>query len=306
MSDLGLRPYAAGDATPVGSVPISLVVLTKNEEVNIARCLASVAWAAQVVVVDSGSTDRTVPLARQAGAEIVEQDWLGFASQREFALRSTALRHDWVYFVDADEWTSPELADEVSKVVARPGCAAYRQRFRVVFAGTWIRHCGWYAGSWIVRLMDRRHASYTGAEFGERVAVRGRIGRLEHDLVDWDGKGLAAWLRKHIGYAELEATKHATRQPVQQRLHRFRERRADDSTPAGRAFLRDVVAPGVPAKPVAMFVYMYVLRLGFLDGMAGLRFCFLHAWFRMTVSALAQERASSTDDPVATRTERFR
>lgn len=293
MTDLGMRPYAAGDPTPVGTVPVSVVVLTKDEEVNIERCLASVAWAAQVVVVDSGSTDRTVQLARRAGAEIIEQDWLGFASQREFALRSAVLRHDWVYFVDADEWISSELAQGVSEAVARAGYSAYRQRFRLVFSGAWIRHCGWYSGSWVVRLMDKGHATFSGAEFGERVTIDGRIGRLDNDIVDWDKKGLVSWLHKHIRYAELEADKQAAKLRSAQRLRRFHERRQEDSTPFGRAFLRDVVAPGVPAKPVALFLYMYVLRLGFLDGMAGLRFCFLHAWFRMTVSAIARERTQN-------------
>ena len=87
MTRLGLRPYRTGDAPPPGSVPVTVVVLTRDEEVNIARCLASVAWADQVVVVDSGSTDATVPIARSLGADVVAQPWLGFSQQREFALR---------------------------------------------------------------------------------------------------------------------------------------------------------------------------------------------------------------------------
>ena len=86
MTKLGLRPYAAGDDPAMESVPVSVVVLTRDEEPNIRRCLASVAWADQVVVVDSGSTDGTVPIARSLGAEVVEQSWLGFSDQREFAL----------------------------------------------------------------------------------------------------------------------------------------------------------------------------------------------------------------------------
>ena len=114
MTRLGLQPYRAGDDPPPGSVPLSVVVLTLNEEPNIRRCLASVAWADQVVVVDSGSADRTVPLAQAAGAEVVEQPWLGFSAQRECSLRLPLLRHDWVYFVDADEWVSPQLAAEIA------------------------------------------------------------------------------------------------------------------------------------------------------------------------------------------------
>ena len=90
MTRLGLRPYGEGDDPPPRSVAVSVVVLTRDEEVNIARCLASVAWADQVVVVDSGSADDTVPIARSLGADVVEQPWLGFSGQREFALRLPA------------------------------------------------------------------------------------------------------------------------------------------------------------------------------------------------------------------------
>ena len=143
MTRLGLRPYQVGDDPPPGSVPVSVVVLTRDEEVNIRRCLESVAWAGQVVVVDSGSTDATVSIARSLGAEIVEQSWLGFSGQREFALR-LPLRHDWVYFVDADEWVSPQLAAEIRTELQSPACVASRTVSALVFQGSWIRHCGWY------------------------------------------------------------------------------------------------------------------------------------------------------------------
>ena len=97
-----MRPYQAGDDPPPGSVPVSMVMLTLNKEPNIRRCLASVAWADQVV--DWGSADGTVPVARSQGAEVVEQLCLGFSAQRERSLRMPLIRHDWVYFVDADEW----------------------------------------------------------------------------------------------------------------------------------------------------------------------------------------------------------
>ena len=130
MTRLGLRPYQVGDDPPPGSVPVSVIVLTLNEEPNIRRCLASVGWADQVVVVDAGSVDGTVSAARSLGAEVVEQPWLGFSAQREYALRLPVLRHDWVYFVDADEWVSPNspqrlLQDSPTRTApgSRTGCA---------------------------------------------------------------------------------------------------------------------------------------------------------------------------------------
>jgi glycosyltransferase involved in cell wall biosynthesis len=291
LTRLGLRPYGEGDTPAPGSVPVSVIVLTWNEERNIRACLSSVAWADQVLVIDSGSADSTVPLARSLGAEVVEQPWLGFSGQREFALRLAELRHDWVYFVDADEWVSPQLATEISERVAGPACTAYAQRFRLVFQGTWIRHCGWYGGSWIVRLVDRRYTKFDGSLVGERVYVDGPTARLRHDLVDEDRKGLAAWLHKHVRYAELEAQRRSSLGPLRERFRMLRRPRKD-TRPLSRAVMKDVIFPLVPAKPFALFLYMYVARFGLLDGRAGLHFCFYHAWYEASVSALQSHPAA--------------
>jgi glycosyltransferase involved in cell wall biosynthesis len=291
VTRLDLRPYRAGDDPPPGSVPVSVVVLTLNEEPNIHRCLASVGWADQVVVVDSGSIDGTVSAAKSMSAEMVEQSWLGFSAQREFALRLPILRHDWVFFLDADEWVSPQLAAEIAVRLADPRCAAFAHRLRLVFMGTWIRHCGWYAGSWVVRLVDRRYARYDGSPVGERAWVTGPVRRLDNDIVDDDRKGLAAWLHKHVRYAQLECERRGGADGgLPARLRAVR--RGSSSRPLARRILRELILPVIPAKPVVLFGYMYIARRGFLDGAAGLRFCLYHAWFEMTVAAL---RADADD-----------
>jgi Glycosyl transferase family 2 len=305
MSGIDLRPYHAGDAPAAGSVPVSVVVLTRDESVNIDRCLGSLGWAQQRVVVDSGSIDDTVARAEAAGADVVVEPWRGYGAQREFTLRLPQLRHDWVYFVDADEWVSPQLAGELAGVLAAPAHEAYAQRFRLVFQGRWIRHCGWYGGAWVTRLMCRAAARFDSDLFGERVQVQGTVGRLEHDLVDEDGKGLAAWLRKHVGYAELEAARRGRPVRPAARWRAFRSGRVHDTRPLTRAVAKDLIFPAVPARPLALFCYMYLLRLGFLDGPAGLRFCLYHAWFQLTVEALRSERhlptGNNTKGPVGER-----
>lgn len=295
MTRLGLRPYRAEDSPPRGSVAVTVVVLTRDEEVNIARCLASAAWADQVVVIDSGSADGTVPLARSLGADVVEQPWLGFSGQREFALRLPEVRNDWIYFVDADEWVSPQLACEIATRLRATNCAGFTHRLRLVFLGTWIRHCGWYRGSWVVRLVDRRYTKYDGSLVGERARVDGPVGRLASDIVDEDRKGLAAWLHKHVRYAELEKQRRGQPIGLRERIRRFRTRDRTDTRPLARAILKDLVFPVLPARPLALFLYMYVVRLGVLDGRAGLRFCFFHAWYQATVDGLRAE------DPLASR-----
>jgi glycosyltransferase involved in cell wall biosynthesis len=286
MTRLGLRPYQAGDDPPPGSVPVSVVVLTLNEETNIRRCLASVGWADQVVVVDSGSADGTVPMARSLGAEVVEQAWLGFSAQREHSLRLPLIRHDWVYFVDADEWVSPQLAAEIAAQLADPDCAGFAHRLRLVFMGTWIRHCGWYPGSWVVRLVDRRHTKYDGT-WVARACVDGQVRRLDNDVVDEDRKGMADWLHKHVRYAQLECERRGSIASLRERLRALRS--SDSSRPLARGILKELVFPAIPAKPAALFLYMYIARLGFLDGAAGFRFCFYHAWYEMCVASLQAE-----------------
>ena len=112
------------------------------------------------------------------------------------------------------------------------------------------------------------------------------MGRLANDIVDEDRKGLASWLHKHVSYAQLEAQRRSRQTPLRHRIRALRYRDPSDTRPLGRAVLKDVIFPSIPARPVALFLYMYVLRLGVLDGMAGLRFCFFHAWFEASVRAL--------------------
>ena len=294
MTRLRLRPYREGDGVPPNhSVPISVVILARDEELNIRRCLNSVAWARQVIVVDSGSTDSTVAIARSGGAEIVHQPWLGFSAQREFALRLSILKHDWIYFVDADEWISRDLATEVARCMQDPRCAAFTHRLRLVFLGTWIRHCGWYRGSWVVRILDRRYTKYDGSLVGERACIDGPVRRLRNDIVDDDLKGLSIWLTKHVKYAQLEARRRRDLPSFRVRARTLMRRSRADTKPIIRAFLKDLVYPIIPFKPLMLFIFMYVIRLGFADGRAGLRFCFYHAWFEVTVATLRlEERAS--------------
>jgi len=117
--------------------------------------------------------------------------------------------------------------------------------------------------------------------------VDGPIRQLHNDIGDEDRKGLAAWLHKHVRYAQLECERRGRTGSLPERLHALRY--GGSSRPLARGILKELVFPGVPAKPVAIFLYMYIAKLGFLDGVAGLRFCFYHAWFEMTVASLGTD-----------------
>jgi glycosyltransferase involved in cell wall biosynthesis len=293
MSSLPFRPYEEGAEPAPGSVPVTAIVLAKDEAVNIVRCVRSLAWCEQVLVMDSGSSDDTVELARVAGAEVVHQPWLGYAGQREFALRHPVVRNDWVYFVDADEWVSAALAREVASALPQEQFVAFSQRFRLVFLGRWIRHCGWYGGSWIIRLGRRDALSYDASTpLGERANVVGNVKRLRFDLVDEDRKGFPNWLRKHIAYAEAESLRRVERSGGL--VDRLRAARAVKTTrPWKRTVAKDVIFPSVPAKPVALFCYMYLLRGGWRDGRQGLIFCLMRSWYEMVIQELARKSGGS-------------
>jgi len=291
---------AGWDLVPPGSVPATAITLARDERVNIERAIRSAGWCAQVVVVDSGSTDGTQALARAAGAAVWEEPWRGFAGQREWAMRASGIQHDWVFFLDADEWVSIDLAAEVAARLGTEDAAAYTQRRRLVFLGQWIAHCGWYTNSWQARLLDRRRSSFaTADEYGERASIDGPVRRLAADLVDEDGKGLADWLHKHVRYAQLEARRQqATRTPPKRALWATLRGRATSTRPLARTLAKEVVLPLVPAKPLAIFLYMYVLRRGWLDGRAGLTFCLYHASYWMTVGLMRDGKTGALAAPL--------
>lgn len=299
MNPVGFSAYDGSRGPLPGSVPVTALVLTKDEAVNITRCLRSLKWCAQILVVDSGSQDDTVERARVEGADVVHHEWLGFAAQRQVSIRHPLVRHEWVYVVDADEWVSAALASEIEAAINGPS-AAYEQRLRLVFGGRWIRHCGWYAGSWNVRLARRNAISYERAEaFGERAEVTGQVGRLAHDIVDEDLKGLAAWIRKHVRYAELEADRRRNAEaPLRQRVACWCSG-AYGGRPRGRALAKDVVFPSLPGRPIYLFLYMYFVKAGYKDGRQGWLFCLLHAWHEFTVGVLARQQPNAVASDAA-------
>jgi glycosyltransferase involved in cell wall biosynthesis len=276
-------------------VPLSVLVLTLNEELNLPECLDSVAWADEVVVVDSFSTDATVDVARAHGARVVQRTFDTYSRQRNWALE---LPHanDWVLFVDADERVTPELRDEIASVV---GCKAdtdaprgYYLNRRLIFFGRWIRHAGWYP-SWNLRLFQHCFGRYEDRAVHEHAVLDGRVGYLRNDLVHADRRGLEAFIERHNRYSTLEARARLEAERAETKSGRLAGR-WHGSPVERKRLLRERVWPRVPAKPLALFVYMYVLRRGFLDGGAGLAFCVMQAWQEFTVGLKLAELRRAT------------
>lgn len=223
---------------------LSAVLITLDEEANIADCLASIAFADEVIVVDNGSTDRTVELAEAAGAKVVRTtDWPGFGPQKNRALAQAS--HDWVLSIDADERVTDELRDEIVSAIGHPSPRfdAWDIPRRSSFCGRFMAHSGWYPDR-VTRLFRRSRGRFSDDLVHERVVVDGVLGHLRNDLL-------------HATYPDLET--------MLAKLDRY-------STASARAMhergLRSSVA-GAVARGSWAFIRTYVLRLGFLDGRMG-------------------------------------
>ena len=223
-------------------MPLSVALITRNAAGQLERCLASVAFAEEVVVVDSGSTDGTVELATRRGARVVRKEWLGFGAQKQFAVEAAS--HDWVLCVDADECLSPELSESIVAELKAPRGFVYAMSRRNRFLGHWLRHGEGYP-DWNVRLFHREHAHWGSESVHERIVPRSPVLRLRGDLLHDSAETLEKYLDKQNRYTSLQA----------QSLHA-----------AGRraSTLQLMVSPAL------RFIKFYLWRLGFLDGVPGL------------------------------------
>jgi glycosyltransferase involved in cell wall biosynthesis len=261
--------------------PLAVLIPTLNEERNLATALESCAFAEQRVVLDSFSQDSTEKIARSHDAEFVQHSFENYSLQKNWAIDNVAWRHRWVFILDADERFTPELAEEVSRIVRSPGSIdGYYVNRRLIFLGRWIRHCGWYP-NWNLRLFQLGRARYDGRPVREHMVVDGPVDYLANDLIHDDRRGLESYLARHNRYSTLEASTPLVRQPVEL---------ADLASPIARKrILRDWVWPSVPAKPLVAFLYLYFLRAGFLDGKAGLVLSLLQSMEDLHVGLKTEE-----------------
>ena len=227
---------------------LSVAIVTLNEEANLPRTLASVAWADEIVIVDSGSTDATRAVAESHGARFVTEPWRGFAAQKNFAL--SLCTSEWVLSLDADETVSPELATSIRKaIMASPSDTAYMLQRRNFFLGCWIRHGGYYPDAKL-RLFPRGQGTFQETPVHETAAFAGKVETLAGDLLHNAYPTLASYLDHMQRYSTLGARIAIARGRTGQNLLSFLD--------------------GVLLNPLATFVYNYILRAGFLDGREGL------------------------------------
>jgi glycosyltransferase involved in cell wall biosynthesis len=256
-------------------VKVSVTVITRNESANIAAALESVAWADEIIVVDSGSTDDTVAIAQPRATRVEVRDWPGYSAQKNYAAELAA--NDWILSIDADERVTPELGAEIRSVLEQePGARGYRVPRVTWYLGRWIRSTDWYP-DYQLRLYDRRAGRWNGRRVHESIELQGTPGRLSHDL-------------QHYAYRDV--SHHL------QTMDRYTTLAAEQWHAEGRR--TNVIE--VIVHPKLAFLRNYILRGGIRDGAAGLLVSALNSYYvflkLVKLWELRQASAASRPSPL--------
>jgi glycosyltransferase involved in cell wall biosynthesis len=274
---------------------VSVLILTLNEAINLTDCLASCAWCDDVVVFDSYSNDATIDIARQYGTRVYQRSFDNYAAQRNAALNEVEYRHPWVLMVDADERVPSALADEVQRVVTTTSeqTALFRMRRKDYFFGRWLRRSSGYP-TWFGRLV-RPNRTRVEREINEEYVTDGGVELLQEHLEHQPfNKGIAYWYERHNRYSTLEAlaTLSERNKPIE--WQNFFNR---DPVLRRRSLKR--IAYRIPARPLLVFIYLYVVRLGLLDGLPGLYYSTMRATYELMIDLKLRElNARAQDEPV--------
>jgi glycosyltransferase involved in cell wall biosynthesis len=274
-------------------IPLSVLIPIRNEADNLPRCLASVAWADEIFVVDSQSTDASAAIAREAGAQVVQFHFNGiWPKKKNWALANLPFRHPWVLVLDADEVMPVAAAAEIGALLARDGAghAGFWINRRFMFMGGWLRHA--YYPNWNLRLFQHRLGRYErlvqGAtlsgdnEVHEHINLAGTAGRLRCEMDHYAFPSIAVFVEKHNRYSNWEA-----RLEVEDGLAGAAGQFQFSTVDLRRRLKR--WSRRLPFRPVLRFLYVYLLQRGFLDGARGYYFARLHAIYEFLSVAKAVE-----------------
>lgn len=268
---------------------VSIVLLTFNEEKNLPRCLSSIAWCDDILIVDSFSSDKTLEIANNMGARVMSRAFDNFSNQRNFALSQGQLKNEWVLHLDADEVIPEEFSKELFGLTPDEGTDAYRVPSKLMFFGKWLRYAGMYPG-YQVRLGHRERLRFKQVGHGQRGDVPfERTGTFEVPYLHYSfSRGMVQWFHKHVRYAKDEAQEiiksgNSSNQSVKNsRLH----------------FLK-AIAYGVPvsSRPLFRFFYTFFWKRGFLDGRYGFLYALMLAIYEgMTAIFVLEEKLKQLSD----------
>jgi len=279
-------------------VSVSVLIPTKNEAINLSRCLASAAWADEIIVVDSQSTDGSLQIAERHGAKVVQFHFRGiWPKKKNWALENIAFRNEWVFILDADETLPIDAEEEVRNAIEQAGSiAGYWINRRFMFMGRWMRHA--YYPNWNLRLFrhslgryEKLTVSQTNSgdnEVHEHVVVQGPTARLSCQLDHYPFPSIEVFVEKHNRYSNWEA-----RVMVDNLL----SRKSGEflTMPVGRRRKLKLLSQRLPFRPLLRFLYVYIWQKGFLDGWEGYYFARLHAIYEFLSVAKAYELKKGMD-----------
>ena len=264
---------------------VSVLILTLNEEINLSGCLKSVSWSDDIVVFDSFSSDRTVEIAKEFGARVIQRKFDNYAGQRNAALNEVEYSNPWILMIDADERPTDELTKEIGELSSNPdnATALYRVRRRDMFFGKWLKRSSGYP-TWFGRLF-KAGTVRVEREINEEYHTDGEIGHLQEHLIHYPfNKGVAFWLERHNRYSSMEA-----KALVGEMRGKLKPGGLFSSDPTIRRKALKQLAYRIPARPLVTFCYLYFLRLGFLDGMPGLTYCRLRSMYEYMIDLKVRE-----------------
>jgi len=271
-------------------LPVTVAVPVKNEEANLAACLKCLGRFADVVVIDSGSTDRTREIAQEFGARIADFKWDGkFPKKRNWFLMNQPPSQPWVFFLDADEFVDDAFCDAVEKAVQDDSKDGYWIKYTNYFLGKPLHHglvqrklALFRVGKALYEKIEEDNWSNLDMEIHEHPIVEGAVGEIAAPIDHRDYKGLDRFLKKHVDYALWEARRYAKLQSTPDGHEHFTSRQ--------RFKYRHIVKPWYP---LFYFVFTYFVKLGFLDGGAGYQYAAYKAWYFRTIRLLIKEQTSS-------------
>lgn len=264
---------------------VSCLILTHNEESNLPRCLASLPWCDDIVILDSFSEDRTEAVAREAGARFFQRPFDNYAAQRNYALASIQYRHPWLLMVDADEVVPADLVEEIRGRLGtvRPEVTLFRLRRKDFFLGKWIRRSSGYP-TWFGRLMRVGKVRVERA-INEEFTTEGEVETLGAHIHHYPfNKGFSAWVEKHNRYSSMEAALIVGGGLAECMVSELLCR-----DPAVRRRAQKTLFYRLPGRPLLMFMALFFIRGGFLDGRAGLTFSLLRSWYEFMITCKVNE-----------------
>jgi len=268
-------------------MPVSVFIQTLNEEDNLPRCLQSLTWSDDIVVLDSFSTDRTEEIARSVGARFYQRKYDGRANNQNWAVQNIDFKHPWVWYVDADEGTMPDLAKEIQAVTSdpsRPEVAFYVRRRNMLF-GKWLKHGNVYKTCWFARLWKPNKMRWERGANPVAI-IDGPTGYLKCDFVHYTlSKGFGAWFSKMNKTSTYEA---------EETIKELQCGRIDwtgliSRDPVRRRQALKRLSFRMPCRSLLIFIYMYLLKAGFLDGRPGLTYCLLQTFEEWQICCKVRE-----------------